>query len=53
MVTIDDRLTDEYVGLSTDTKPTDNVTNGSTFVEIDTKKFYAFDEENSLWIEQT
>lgn len=53
MVTVDDRATTEFVGLSTDTKPVDNVRNGSTFVEMDTQKFYVFDEENALWIEQT
>lgn len=42
----------EYAGLSTDTKPTELVPNGSTFVEMDTQKFYAFDAANSTWIEQ-
>ena len=48
MVT-NDTLTAEYIGLSTDTKPTENIRNGSTFVEMDTKKLYAFDEENGEW----
>ena len=37
-----------YVGLSTDTKPTDCWT-GSTFLEIDTKKLFVFDEEAGTW----
>ena len=47
-----DTLTDEYDGLSTDTKPTEGVRNGSTFREMDTKKTYKFNEESSQWIEQ-
>ena len=44
-------------GLSTDTKPTDKIDNahignGSSFYEFDTKKFFKFDEENKIWIEQ-
>lgn len=42
----------EFKGLSTDTKPTDSVPNGSTFYEMDTQKVYMFDAENQLWIEQ-
>lgn len=38
-------------GLSTDTKPT-NVTNASTFYEMDTQKVYLFDETNKVWLEQ-
>lgn len=33
-------------GLSTDTKPIEKVGNGSTFLEIDTSKLFAFDEAN-------
>lgn len=51
MVTVDN-LTDEYDGLSTDTKPTDGVRNGSVFVEMDTGKEYLFDAENDQWVEQ-
>ena len=43
----------KYCGLSTDTKPTDEVVNGSTFFEIDTSKKYMFDEQNQNWIEQS
>jgi len=42
----------EYVGLSTDTKPTEDIPNGSTFVEMDTKKLFAYDAEGSQWLEQ-
>lgn len=41
----------DHFGLSTDTKPTD-VTNASTFYEMDTKKAYMFDEQNQKWLEQ-
>lgn len=51
------RVPHEFFGLSTDEKPTRvaggcKVTNGSMFIEIDTKKVYLFDEENSTWYEQ-
>ena len=45
-------LIDEYNGLSTDTKPTEGVRNGSVFLEMDTGKTYFYDEENSEWDEQ-
>lgn len=35
----------EYRGLSTDEKPTDNVTINSLFLELDTGDFYYFDGE--------
>ena len=38
-------------GNSTDTKPTENFANGSSFVEVDTGKLYLFDEEASSWVE--
>ena len=37
-------------GLSADAKPTD-IPNGSTFLEMDTGKVYAFDAENTQWRE--
>lgn len=51
------RVPQEFFGLSTDNKPTNKfngikVTNGSVFVEIDTKKVFIFDEENHTWFEQ-
>lgn len=39
-----------YFCNSTDTKPNGCV-NGSVLYELDTKKYYMFDEENSLWYE--
>lgn len=51
------RLPLEFFGLSTDTKPIDEVddikiTNGSVFIEMDTKKIFMYDEENQAWLEQ-
>ena len=40
-----------YFGLSTDTKPTESVGNGSAFLEMDTGKIYFFDAENVTWRE--
>lgn len=37
--------------LSTDTKPTDGVPNGSTCIEIDTGTMYMYDAENDQWCE--
>ena len=37
--------------LSTDTKPTANIPNGSTCIEIDTGKGFLFDAENQEWVE--
>lgn len=42
------RMCKEIRGLSTDTKPLD-CGNGSIFFEMDTKKVYMFDAENSTW----
>ena len=39
------------LGLSTDTKPTDNVQNAEYFFEMDTGKVFMFDEENKPWLE--
>ena len=41
-----------YIGLSTDSKPTRSVNNGSMFYEMNTQKKYMFDEEGVQWIEQ-
>lgn len=45
----------EYRGLSTDEKPIlaneKKVTNGSTFLEMDTGKVFLYDEEHDEWIE--
>lgn len=36
-------------GLSTDSKPTTGVANGTEYIEMDTSKIYFFDAENSTW----
>lgn len=41
----------EATCLSTDTKPTRNVSNGSVLIEMDTSKIYFYDEANSMWKE--
>lgn len=40
----------EIIGLSTEEKPTEDIINGSTYREVDTKKFYIF--YNGTWYEQ-
>lgn len=45
------RIPSDFVGLSTDTKPTD-VENASTFYEMDTKTVFLYDEENEQWLAQ-
>ena len=40
-----------YYGLSTDTKPTEGVRNGSKLIEMDTGKVYFFDAEGAQWLE--
>ena len=40
-----------YFGLSTDTKPTTGISNGSCFIEMDTSKLYFFDAAGSQWLE--
>ena len=46
-----DKLIVEAVCLSTDTKPTEHIANGSLCLEMDTGKFYGFDESTSAWVE--
>ena len=46
----------ELVGLSTDTKPLKKIdgvaiTNGSTFMEMDTCNIFMYDEENHRWLQ--
>ena len=41
----------EVRGLSTDEKPTTNITNGSVYIEIDTGKVYFYDADNKQWNE--
>lgn len=42
-------ITREVFGLSTDTKPVENMNNGDLFIEMDTGTIYAFDEANAMW----
>lgn len=49
--TVDGKGIVDIVCLSTDTKPT-GLANGSICLEMDTGKFYVFDEENTEWTEQ-
>ena len=37
--------------LSTDTKPTTDIANGSILIEMDTGKIFMFDATNSTWRE--
>lgn len=39
----------EASGLSTDTKPVENIVTGSLFMEVDTGDVYAFDEAGTAW----
>lgn len=41
----------ELRGLSTDEKPTEDVSNGTIFIEMDTGKIYMYDLENEEWKE--
>ena len=41
----------ESTCLSTDTKPTDGIANGSICIEMDTGKIYMFNESGSAWVE--
>lgn len=43
----------EMRGLSTDEKPTQNVANGSSFIEMDTGRIFFFDEANGRWLDFT
>ena len=42
----------ELTGLSTDSKPTTGLFNGSIFVEVNTGKVFFFNEASSTWVEQ-
>lgn len=47
----DNAVLSEYYGLSTDTKPTENVATGSVFIEVDTGATFLYDEEGEDWTE--
>lgn len=36
--------------LSTDTKPTENIFNGSILIEIDTGNIYKFNQDSNSWM---
>ena len=44
----------DFEGLSSDSKPTiaeyPDMRNGSSFLEMDTKKIYFYDETNAQWV---
>lgn len=46
-----DKILVESVCLSTDTKPTTGIANGSLVLEMDTGKIYVFNETGSTWVE--
>ena len=41
----------ESACLSTDSKPTDGIANGSICIEMDTGKIFMFNEAGSAWVE--
>ena len=43
--------TAELIGLSTDTKPTTDIPNGSVFIETDTAKIYLFNKTSGQWVQ--
>lgn len=60
MITIDKEIQDvgdsvatniTYYGLSTDSKPTTGVGNGSIFIEMNTGKAYFFNAAGNVWVE--
>lgn len=40
-----------FFGASTDSKPTENIVNGSAFLEVNTGKIFLFNESTSTWVE--
>ena len=47
----DNKALIEATCLSSDSKPTTGIANGSTCIEMDTSKLYFFDEKNKTWRE--
>ena len=43
-------MSDVFIGLSSDTKPTDGIYNGSVFLEMDTQTIYMWSEEGQEWL---
>ena len=52
MDTGDGKVYVEISGLSTDSKPTEGVAQGSILSEVDTGKVYFFNETAATWVEQ-
>ena len=50
MITNDGKHLIEAYGLSTDTKPTEKILQGSIFIEIDTSNVYWFNEASNTWV---
>lgn len=50
-VQVDGKRYGTIAGLSTDSKPTANVANGSVFIEMNTGKVFMFDEAGVQWVE--
>ena len=50
MISVLNGLETNYIGLSTDTKPTEGLFNGDSFYEMDTGSTYYYDQENSQWV---
>ena len=46
-----DQSAQDYVCLSTDTMPTDGIVNGSMCLEMNTGKFYVYNEAGETWVE--
>ncbi len=51
--TVYDQIIHDVRCLSTDTKPTSGIKNGSTCIEIDTGKGFLFNATSGSWVEQS
>ena len=49
--TYDGKAVGDFACLSTDTKLTEGIANGSVCIEMDTSKLYFFDAVNAEWLE--
>ena len=49
----DNKVLIEAVCLSTDSKPTTGIANGSICIEMNTGKIFMFNEAGSAWVELT
>ena len=48
LISTDGRISN-YMGLSTEIKPTEDLATGSFFIELDTGKVYYFNEASTTW----